>query len=367
MASAFAESRNSDFANSRDGSPYDSGGSSQNMAVYHANKAALGGRTINQRNLDEAARVGALGRDSSGNVVRDSSAYDRASNNQNNGNRTQDYVDMISDAAFGGPRGNITIMSTAHPPVPATMSPELAARRAGGQVAPIPATRSDQMRLEQALNNGATLEALAAGAAGAGVGYLAKSLLDRMANMRGETISPSSGVFTMDPPDLGPGNSGKGIPVVKGGGVTRVPQGTQQFGDPMDWFFTNGVIDGDFTDVTGMSDRGIPGPQDYRLVTGDDGITHEQGVPKFRGNDAIPGPDSRAKQLGDMDSPNFRRQMGMGNIDDDPTLDPYINQRAEEAYQVMQEYNVSDPSLLGITPENNPSLYDRLTRIMNPK
>lgn len=366
MASGFAESRNSDFANSRDGSPYDSGGPpSQNMAAYRANKAAMGGRAINQANLDQAAAVGALGRNSNGDVVRDSSAWSRE--HSGGGNRMQDYVDMISNAAFGGPRGNVSIQATAHPPVPATMSPELAARRAGTQTAPIPATRSDQVRFQQALNSGATLEALAAGAAGAGVGYLAKSLLDQLSRAKGETISPSNGVFTMDTPDLGPGNSGKGIPVVKGGGVTRVPQGTQQFGDPMDWFFTNGIIDGDFTDITNQSNRGITDQSEYRLQTGNDGLTHETRAPRYTSNDAIPGPDSRARQLGDMDSPNYRSQMNLNDIDNDPTLDPYVNQRAEEAYQVMKEYNVTDPSLLGITPESSPALYDRLSRIMNPK
>lgn len=372
----------------------------QQRSIYEQNAAALGNRAFTQADLDRAASLGvplsspsdpnAAAR--SGLTVQEAMAARQAQSSPSSSNGVNDYVQMISDAAFGGP-SHLTVHPVA--PVPAARPADLdqlraaAAAKAGG-MAPIPATPSPQLQqqrgasivptaadrnaFDQATFNGVPLEALAAGALGAGVGYIAKSILSSMnsrnnpggPNPFGDTGAPPAGGET--PPRPSSGSNGNGTHDAQGRSVTtsrgNQPNRTVLPSGDYDPQSLQDIIDGDFNVIDEQNQR-LFGPSsssssssgdrvgDPRLVT-QNGRTVETVNPNRAIDMPGPGPNSPQKMIVDMDSPNYRDLNG--------TLTE--EQRAREIYNAMQYYGDYNPDNYGVTPEKTPGLFDRLTRMI---
>lgn len=339
------------------------GTSNEQREGYRRNKEALGGRTINQQNLDEAARIGALGRDSSGNIHRDPSAYDRQRERERQapqpatqsdalrarrtpqqvpgGNITVrpaggDYIDMIMDSAFGAP--------AVFPAGPRTASPGN-----GPFPMPRPGQHVEEQRVEHALQNGMSLEMIMGGAIGGTAALIAKSIWDQM-NRHPAATGPYNGGDATGP-NMGAGTPNNG----NGGGGNNLTSPNPRIvnGQPMD-----GVdpVDATFTEIFGLPNDTRPtGPFEPRLITGPDGNTNEvREAPYSGGQSAIPGPNERPKQITNQSSNNFDESVGGRALDAEAEY--YANQ--------MEIYGDYDPANYGITPETRPDLYERLTRII---
>lgn len=255
-------------------------------------------------------------------------------NNSGRSGNINDYVGMITDAAFGGgPRPRPVRASVRFPSTGAT----------GGDIlqkqAPVPRNRPDKfnedLALDEALNNGIPLDNILAGAAGAAAALAAQRLFRGAAPNSKE---PPTAAYTMGP------NSGTtqkpGTPAKSGNILTR--NGLQSGVPTM-----NPDINAQFYEIFGLPmPSGLsPNGNEPRLIPGPnqkfypDGTPIDQGIEPYEGyvrpqsnTQRIPGPNQNVKQLGDMDSPTYRDNFGYNDT----------ARQAQEIFDKMEMYGDYD-------------------------
>jgi hypothetical protein len=250
--------------------------------------------------------------------------------------KMQDYIEMITDAAFGGQDPTAAI---------------------SGRVAPVPHTRptaftpKDEAAVDDAVNRGFSLEQIAAGAAGgATVALAAKSLIDRMRANDGTSANqniplngtaparkPSGGVSVLPP------------------GKPGLPQNSTSSKDlTMGQPSRNNNIDAMFGTYFEMPSPDMITGGDRLVTYGDTGRTAGVKADAYQPQSSIPGPNPQQKRIGDMDSPQWADQ----NVPD------YTTQEAQRIKDQMDQFGITDPAEFGITRENRPSLYKSLMSLM---
>lgn len=316
--------------------------------VYRANKEAMGGRTITQSNLDKAAGIGALGRDSGGNTVRDSGAWEReaerqaAQASQSGGG---DYIDMIIDSAFGG---GAAVPGAKGAPMPAPL-PSWRGRQTVEQ------QQADRRALQEGLAGGLSLEAIIGGALGGGAAVLAYEMWK----------SNNAGNAHTQPPDAMGGSSvhpkGPQGPRTPGGaGLPSSPRPRIVDGVP----FETDIIEGTFQE---LYNQGMLPTYNYR----DDGIGYPPQIPKSQARaqpnmnypsnlPMVPGvePEKRIPGLGNANANSVNSTITETMATDDAFDDNYIR----DFGNYMREQGITRPEDIGITPTTAPRLWEGLTK-----
>lgn len=193
-----------------------------------------------------------------------------------------------------------------------------------------------QREVEQALESGLSWEHIAAGAAGAAAAVIAQRTLSNLNRSNGPTAdaaNPASGVGqgprTVSRPSVPVNNKSNDI-LSRNGLVQGQPS-------------NNPDIDAQFYEIFGLP-APVRNGMEPRLTPGNSingpANARETYVPPLANNSAIPGPSQRTKQLGDMDSPNYRENFGYNDLE----------RRAQDIVNRMEtygEYNIDmfmDPS-----------------------
>lgn len=326
------------------------GTSSEQRDTYRSNKEAMGGRRMTQSNLDSAASVGALGRDSSGEVQRDSGAWGRAeqtasgaSTGDSGGGRVTpadkrqpgNYLDMILNQAFGAPP--VPMPAGARPggaPIPATRPLGLGAK---------PATIHEMQQVQQGLRNGMSLEAIIGGALGGGAAVLAYEMWkannapgEQGAAFRPSGLDPNGPNANLGPmgPNPNPAGGGTGLTQPRPRIVDGVP-------------FETDIIEGTFEEL--RNNERLPMHPTYNM--GDDGIStpHDQ----LRARLPPPGPARMEPAVG-----------GTGESINSSIIEPHSEQYYNEFGNHLKSMGVTNPGEIGITPQNAPQLWEGLTKAM---
>lgn len=243
-----------------------------------------------------------------------------------------DYLDMIFDQAFG---------SNGMPAPGAGVFPPRPHDRPSWKDNPAQSSGDDEQAVQDAIDRGISVEQIAAGAIGGGAtALIAKSILDQM---RGKNVGDM-------PINLGPNGDGKG-PRPTGNILDRnglqsgVPtmnedinrQFQELFGMPMPTNKSN-IPYADFSETGGNEPRLIPGP-------GKQFEPYEAYERPLTNKSNVPGPNQPVKQLGDMDSPNYRPDFGYAQMDAE----------ASRIAKQMQMYDVYDIEQF-MDPSANPAL-----------
>jgi hypothetical protein len=255
-----------------------------------------------------------------------------------NGGGLVDYIDKMIGVGMGGQGAPSSVPQTPAQPAGPSVFPT-----------PRPQERIDQDELDRALERGISWEEIAAGGIlGAGATLLARQVLSRM----NKTNAPAGDTTWM------PDNGGVGQ------GPKTVARPSVQPNQQQDILTRNGLIEGQPSNNPDIDAQfyeifGLPKPvrpdMEPRLTPYEGGgptSARETYVPPMQ-NSSIPGPNQRAKQLGDADSPTYRENFGYNDID----------RRAQDIVDRMEMYGDYDISKY-MDPSSEPAVARQVGNIL---